>query len=239
MNKYAFVLMFLTLNLAVVSAQTDKTASTERTIDVTGTAEMLIAPNEFTFKITLRERFENKEKITIEKQEEELKKELTVIGVDIQKELTIADMSSIYTSQKRKKDVIGSKDYQLKINDLSKIEKLQQIADKLDVGRLDLEEATHSDLAKFRKETKMAAVRAAKSKAEYMLEAIGDKLGKTIHVQEVMDYGEYQTYNSRMQSGSLTSNVSLNMQDDLKTGETLSFSKIKLKYNVAVTFEIK
>lgn len=233
------MLILLASSLLNVSAQTDKTVLAERTIDVTGTAEMLIVPNEFTFKITLRERFENKEKITIEKQEEALKKELSAIGVDVQKELTIADISSIYTSQKRKKDVIGSKDYQLKINDLSKIEKLQQIADKLDVGQLDLTEATHSDLAKFRKETKMAAIRAAKVKAEYMLEAIGDKLGKTIRVQEVIDYGEYQTYNSRMQTGIISSNTSFNMQDELKSGEILGFSKIKLKYNVAVTFEIK
>ena len=242
MKKYILNLVILNcllLSTTNVYAQTDKTPITERTIEVTGTAEMLIVPNEFTFRITLHERFENKEKISIEKQEEKLKEALTNMGIDVQKDLTIADITSIYTTQRRKKDVIGSKDYNLKINDLSKIEKLQQVADKLDLSRLDLMETSHSDLVKFRKQTKMEAVKAAKLKAEYMLEAIGDKLGKTIHVQEIVDADEHQRYLNTMQRGSLTSNSSFSMQDAFKTGETLGFSKIKLKYNVLIVFEIK
>ena len=235
--------IFITLFFLVISitlfAQNDKTNVTERVIEVTGIAEMLISPNEFTFKVILNERFENKEKITIEKQEDKLKAELVNIGVDIQKDLTVLDMTSIFMTQKRKKDVIGNKEYLLKIYDLSKIEKLQQIADKLDLGKLDLIQSTHSDLPKFRKETKMEAVRVAKQKAEYMLEAIGEKIGKTILIQEIIDYSESQNYIQRMQSGSITSNSMLTMEESMKTGETLSFSKIKLKYNILARFEIK
>lgn len=236
--------IFQTLILLLISTQGllgqgEKANLNERIIEVTGNAEMLILPNEFTFKIGLRERLDNKEKITVEKQEEKLKAELKNIGVDIQKDLTIADISSIYTFQKKKKDVIGNREYLLKIKDLSKIEKLQQIADKLDLGFLDLIEATHSELAKFKKETKMEAVKAAKAKAEYMLEAIGEKLGKVIFIQEIIDYNNYQGYINRMQSGELSSNSMITMHQELKTGETLGISQIKLKYNVLIKFEIK
>lgn len=227
MKKIALLLLLLsTMNL---SAQAEKKAPTERIIEVTGSAEKLITPNEFTFKITLFEGVENREKLTIEKQEERLKTELASIGVDVQKDLTIADISSVFTKLRRKKDVVGSKEYQLKMYDLTKIEKLQQVADKLDLNRLDLVEATHSDLLKFRKETKMEAVKAAKSKAEYMLEAIGEAIGKPIFVQEVVYNGDY---NSR-------SNMILPGSDEFKIDDLLNFSKIKLRFSVLARFEIK
>lgn len=239
MKKITQISLVFLLSWVSLMAQTDKAVSNERTIEVTGTAEMSINPNEFTFKISLYERFDNKEKITIEKQENRLKEELTKIGIDVVKDLTIADITSIFTSQKRKKDVLGNKDYHLKIRDLTQVEKLQQIADNLDLGKMDLINVTHTDLAKFRKETKMEAVKAAKLKAEYMLEAIGEKVGKPLFIQEIIDYGDYQSYLQNMQRGSLSSNAILMSGDEMKSGETLSFSKIKIRYNVLARFEIQ
>lgn len=239
MKKNTATCLLFLLSLTPLMAQTDKLTPKDRIIEVTGTAEMSITPNEFTFKISLYERFENKEKVSIEKQESKLKEELTNIGIDVANDLTIADINSIFMTQKRKKDVMGSKDYLLKIHDLNKVEKLQQLADKLDIGKLDLVNATHTDLIKLRKETKIEAVKSAKLKAEYMLEAIGEQIGKPILIQEIIDYSDYQNYESKLRSGELSSNSMIIMQDNFKSGETLSFSKIKLRYNVVARFEIK
>lgn len=241
MNKcVAFFSALIAISMQFTSvAQTDATNLADRVIEVTGTAEMLIRPNQYIFKIILSEKFENKEKITIDTQEHKLKEELVNIGIDIQNDLTIVDISSVFTTQKKKKDVLGNKEYLLKIYDLSKIEKLQQVIDKLDVDKLDLVKATHSDLAKFRKETKMEAVRVAKLKAEYMLEAIGEKLGKPLLIQEIIDYSDYQSYMNTIDRGLVSPITRLSMEEEIKAGEALSFSKIKLKYNVLVRFEIK
>ena len=91
-----------------------------RTIEVSGSAERLITPNEFTFKITLVERIENKQKITIEQQEASLRNELANIGVDVTKDLSIFDVSSTYFRQKKIRDVLGTKDYRLKVRDLAR-----------------------------------------------------------------------------------------------------------------------
>jgi uncharacterized protein len=163
-----------------------------------------------------------------------LKNELANLGVDVAKDLTIYDLNSVYVYQKRLKDTLASKYYQLKIKDLAKIEKLQEIADKLNVSRLDLIESTHSELTAFRKETKMEAVKAAKAKAEYMLAAIGEKVGKAVFIQE----GEELKNFGYMSSGVInTSNsMSVSTQD---SGPSLSFSKIKLRYVVLARFEIQ
>jgi len=232
--------MFLTAAFVIFAAVSvfSQTPTERRVIEVTGSAEMLITPNEFTFKITLLERIENKQKLTIEMQEANLKNELAKIGVDVSKDLTIFDLTSVYISQKRTKDTLASKDYRLKLNDLEKIGKLQEVADRLNISRLDLIDSTHSELARFRRETKIEAVKVAKMKAEYMLGAIGERVGKAVFIKEI----EEQT--PRYISGGVlnsNSNISSNVfiADGQETSNTLTFSQIKIRYEVLARFEIE
>jgi uncharacterized protein YggE len=237
--KKANRIFLLTVAVCLLTATAFAQTNTEkRVIEVTGSAETLITPNEFTFKITLLERMENKQKLTIEMQEAKLKEELANLGVDVQKDLTIFDLTSVYISRKKTKDTLGSKDYRLKLKDLAKIEKLQEIADRLNVANLDLVESTHSELTRFRKETKMEAVKAAKAKAEYMLGAIGETVGKSVFIQEIPDESERLRISGGVLNSNTTANISIaDGQDTDRT--TLSFSKIKLRYAVLARFEIE
>jgi uncharacterized protein YggE len=207
-----------------------------RMIEVTGSAETMVTPNEFSFKITLVERIEKKDKITIEEQEIALRKGLEKLGIDVQKDLTIFDLASTYISRKRLKDTLAAKDYRLKLNDIEKIGKLQDLADELNVSRLELLESTHSELMRFRKETKMDAMRAAKMKAAYMLDAIGEKLGQAVFVQEVPEEGD----GLRIAGGVLSNGRSNIMENDGADAATsLNFTKIRLRYEVLARFEIQ
>src|SRR5215510_13806916 len=127
-----FAISISLLIFAVFGLAQDKPE--RRMIEVTGSAERLITPDIFTFKITLNERIENKQKVTIEQQEAALRDELTKLGVDVAKDLTIFDISSTYFRRKKIKDVLGTKDFRLKIRDLNKIAQLQDLADRLNVG---------------------------------------------------------------------------------------------------------
>jgi len=237
MKKANYIFLLIVVVCFTTATAFAQTNTEKRVIEVTGSAETLITPNEFTFKITLFERIENKQKLTIEIQEAKLKEELVNLGVDVQKDLTIFDLTSVYISRKKTKDTLGSKDYRLKLKDLAKIEKLQEIADRLNIANLDLIESTHSDLTTFRKETKMEAVKAAKAKAVYMLGAIGERAGKSVFIQEIPDEPE----RVRISGGTFTSNATSNYRtsDAQDSATTLSFSKIKLRYVVLARFEIE
>ena len=212
----------------------------KRVIEVTGSAEALITPNEFTFKITLVERVDGKKKITIEDQEEALKRELAAIGVEVQKDLTVFDLTSVYVRQRRLKDTLASKDYRLKIRDLDKVGKLQDVADRNNISRLDLIDSTHTELIRFRKETKMEAIRAAKMKAEYLLGAIGERVGKPVFVREVDEENNSGFYRA---NANISSNSQSNVfvQDGQSTPSTnsLNISQIKLRFEIFARFEIE
>jgi uncharacterized protein YggE len=210
----------------------------QRVIEVSGSAEQWITPDVFTFKITLVERVENKQKITIEQQEAALRSELTKLGVDTAKDLSIFDISSTYFRQKKVKDVLGSKDYRLKLRDLNKIAVLQDLADRLNVSRLDLIDTESSEITRYRQETKIEAIKAAKAKADYLLGAIGERTGKAVFVQEVAEEApraQFANYSANVTSNTFSRGV---LGGESQSDDSLSFSQINLRFVIVARFEI-
>ena len=208
-----------------------------RVIEVSGSAERWITPDEFTFKITLNERMEKKEKITIDQQEAALRRELTALGVDVAKDLSVYDISSTYFRRKVR-DVLGTKDYRLKIRDLQKIAQLQDLADRLNVGKLELIESEHSEITRLRRETKMDAMKAAKDKADYLLGSIGQRTGKPVYIKEE-DETARPSYAANTYSNTVTSNISRQGLTSVDDDDALSFSQIKLRFVIVAKFEIE
>ena len=233
-------LLLSAITLAVICSAYGQSQPERRVIEVSGSAERLITPNEFTFKITLAERIENKQKITIEQQESALRSELQGLGVDIANDLSIYDMTSTYFRQKRVKDTLGTKDYRLKLRDLNKIARLQDIADKLNVSKLDLIDTEHSDITRLRRETKIDAIKAAKEKADYLLAAIGQHAGKAVLIQEVPEDTTRSISSGVLNSNTVVySNNTRSSYSSSADDDNLSFSQIKLRYVIVAKFEIE
>ena len=223
---------------STLTATTQTPAQPERRIiEVSGSAERWITPDEFTFKITLLERIEKKEKITIEEQEAALRTELTALGVDVAKDLSVFDISSTYFRQKRVRDVLGTKDYRLKIRDLVKIARLQELADRLNVSKLDLIDTEHSEITRLRRETKMDAMKAAKDKADYLLGSIGQRAGKPVFIKEEAE-GEPRSPYANYSVNSVSSNIATRSVSD-DDDPSLSFSQIRLRFVIVAKFEIE
>lgn len=213
---------------------------TRRVIEVSGSAETLITPDTFTFKVTVVERLEKKEKLTIEQQETSLRAELTKIGIDPTKDLSVFDISSNYIPRKRVRDTLGTKDYRLKVRDVNKIAPLIEVVDRLNIAKLDLLDTEHSEITRLRRETKMEAIKAAKDKAEYLLGAINQRAGKPVLIQEVADEAPgYRLANVNSNSNiavrGLTSGIMGSVDDD----DALSFTQIRLRYVINAKFEIE
>lgn len=211
-----------------------------RVIEVSGSAETLVTPDTFIFKVTVAERIEKKEKLTIEQQETQLRAELTKIGIDPAKDLSVFDISSNYIPRKRIRDTLGTKDYRLKVRDVNKIAPLIALVDTLNISKLDLLDTEHSEITRLRRETKMEAIRAAKEKADYLLGAIGQRAGKPVLIQEVPDEGVVG--NLPVNGRRVTSNIFVADGQDTSGGtrdEPLSFSQIRLRYVINAKFEIE
>ncbi|HKP70331.1 MAG TPA: SIMPL domain-containing protein [Pyrinomonadaceae bacterium] len=230
------ILLSLAILVCLAVSFNAQTKPEPRVIEVSGSAERWVTPDEFIFKVTLYERMENKQKVTIEQQEAALRRELSTIGVDVDKALSIYDIASAYVRQKKVKDVLSLKGYRLELKDPNKIARLQEIADRLNVNRLDLIESRHSEITRLRKETKIDAMKAARDKADYLLGSIGQRAGKPVYIRE-----EDEAENNNRPRGANYANTFVvdGAAGPADLDQPLSFSQIKLRFAVTAKFEIE
>ncbi|MBK7029549.1 MAG: SIMPL domain-containing protein [Bacteroidales bacterium] len=180
------ILLVATLVIVTAPKLMSQTNTVKETpyIEVTGTAEKFVVPNEIYISIALKERQEGRENKSIEQQEAQLKQGLSEIGIDL-KDLSLSDATSDYVRVKvAKKDVISKSDYLLKVTSASMVGKVFEKLDELKIEEAQIARVSHSEIERFRKEVKIQAIKAAKEKADYLLEAIGEKAGEPLIIQE-------------------------------------------------------
>ncbi|MBD78487.1 MAG: hypothetical protein CL840_06180 [Crocinitomicaceae bacterium] len=220
------------------NAQTNSELLSKPYIEVTGTHEMQIVPDEIYVEITIQERVEGKTKITIEEQLEELKKGISELGIDL-KNLNLSNSQSNYIKIKwGKKDVLNRSEFVVKLKTAEETGKVFMLLDKLDLQNARILKVDHSEKVELQKQARILAIKAAKDKANYLLEAIGQKPGKAILVKE-HKYSDYMENTNGIYSrvaGVAQSTYSIERKD--KTKE-IGFKKITLRSSMYVIFEIE
>ncbi len=190
--KRIFLITASLFCLLTSTAQVTDNLANKRFIEITGTSETEITPDELYITITLLERMDGKEKITIDKQEADLKKNLKELNIDLAN-LTLSKADADYGKvRKSNKDVLVSKSYILKVGDADILSKVYERLDKMDAFDAYISRYTHSKILDFQKENRIKAVKAAKEKVEYLLSALGQQAGTPIQIIETDNYVQDQ-----------------------------------------------
>ena len=205
-------------------------------IEVTGTAEKEVVPDEIYIAITLKEKYANKVKVTIEDQETKLKESLQKIGIGPgQLYLSDADASYVKVNWKTK-DVLTQKDYTLKVSDAPAVGKVFQELEKLDIKDAGIAKVNHSKMDELRKEVRIMAIQAAKEKAVYLLAAIGQQAGKPLVITEINTEGYYGNVNMLYSSNERLYDQA--PQNKQQSGE-IQFEKILVRSGISARFSIQ
>lgn len=233
--KTSFLLAIIALLPMLAFSQNSQQQKETPYIEVVGNGEMEIVPDQIYISFTLKERFDGKKKIELEDQEKEMKKRIVKLGIDLN-DLQVADATADYVKIKRKKsDAIASKDYLLKVSTAATLSQVFDMLDEIDAFNADIQRVDHSKIKDFKKEVKMMAVKDAKEKAGYLLEAINEKVGKPLFIQERESYDEIQPM---MLKSAMRVMDAVGPKEEENLPE-LSFRKIKLKYSVFARFAIQ
>jgi uncharacterized protein len=227
-----FVRIIMVIMLANVSAFAQEVSKGEHFIEVSGNAEMEVEPNEIFLIIRLKEFEDNRNKVLLEKLDQDFLASLKAAGVD-KKNLTLADAGSALSKLgRREKDAFREKTYELKLTSAAELEKFLEKIEPVKVDRLDLTKLSHSDIKKFKLELKVKALQAAQGKAQTLLKSIGSDIGKPLMVRE----WESDPVYPMAQQG----NVMYRMAEaDNASGQETSFRKLKLTAQITAQFEIK
>lgn len=237
MKKLLYSTAFLFFSGAIAFAQTDNKEVPN--IEVTGTARQEVTPDEIYVSITLRERAEGKDKISIEEQETQLKKGIQDVGIPLEL-LSLSDTESDYIRiSLGKKDVITSKMFSLKLGDAETVGEIFAKLDELKIQDAYISRVDHSQIVELKKELRIKAIKAAKDKADYLLNAIGEETGHAIVVREQNnDYYNNYNFNRNMYANSIQTIVR-EEEEDISGSPEIQFQKIKLEASIYVKFEIK
>ena len=227
----AFVALF---SLSALAQQVDL----RKKINVSGSAEQEVTPDIIYLSISLKEYFKdnnNKKRVDITDLEKQLYNAVLKAGID-KENLMVNNISSYnYATEKKKNpDFLASKQYRLKVTDLNKWNEIIGAIDSTGVAYTNIDSYDYSGIEALKKELKIKALQAAKVKAAYMVEALGERLGGVIDIQEINN----ENYPQPMYRANVMM-MKNEMADGGAGAPELDFKKIKLNYVVNTIFEIK
>lgn len=208
-----------------------------RTINVTGSAEKEIVPDIIEFTINIKEywkeefepgkKYEDyKTKVPMTQIEPGILDQLKKLGVQ-ENQIKVSGIGNSYRPSG--KELLVSKTLVLTLSNFVIVDKITKSIDPKGVSNLYISDLKHSSIETIKKEVKIAALKAAKEKAEYLLESLDEKCGKVLMISEA----EY-SYNPPVP---YTMEKRANIQSDQGSSAT-ELRMITIKYEMNATFAI-
>jgi len=207
-----------------------QSADLRRKIEVTGTSELEVTPDIINVSITLKEYLSGKTKVTITQLEQQLEKAVNEAGI-AKADFTINNLSSWnYTDEKKKAvDFLASKQYGIKFRDLNKFNQILSKLDPKGIQATNIDSYDYSKIDQLKNELKLKALLAARDKAAYLLNGLGDKLGSALNIVENDNSSFPQPRNVMYMAKSA----------DVAPESDIDVRKIKLSFQIQAVFEIK
>jgi len=205
-----------------------------RKIEVSGTAEQEVTPDIIYVSISLQEYMNGKTRVTIDQLENQLESAVKEAGIP-KENFTINNLSAWNNNYQKKKspDFLASKQYSLKLSDLNKFDQILSAVDPKGIQSTNIDSYEYSKADQLKNQLKLKALLAARDKAAYLLNGIGEKLGAPISITEVdnSNYPQPRVYSMLMGK---VAGVSVNSAPQ----SDIDFKTIKLSFQVNAVFEI-
>ncbi len=235
MGKLSLTLIFL-LTLFISQAQT-KSFLDQPYLEVAGSADTLVTPNEIYIKILITEK-DTKDKSSVEEQEAKMVNALKNLGIPIEKDLITSDMvSNFRTYLLKSKDVLKSKQYILKVRDEGTASKVFISLEKLEISNTSIDRVDHSNLEGIKNIMRTKAVENARARAVALTGPLKQTIGPAIHIVDNEAYNVSQQLQGRV-AGVVVTGYS--NQGKLKEeSPKIEFEKINVITNINVKFTLK
>jgi len=227
--KHLLILTFILVSAMTNAQSGEKNFIDQNYIEVTGTAEVNIVPNEIQITISVSEK-DFKMKQSLAEYEKDIISRLKEIGIPVEKEFSVMDINSrLKSSLFKRTEVYSAKQYVLIVHNAETANKVFEVLDKIGIANMVITKFDHSEIEKYRHEIKIKAIKAAKAKASELAEAINQSIGRALYIVELNNSPWQPNPNSNtfMKEGSSDDNSGID------------FQKIKLKSSYTVRFELK
>ena len=208
--------------LLVCSTAFGQDSDNAKFIEVTGTSEITLVPDEIHYLIEIKEYWE--EEFDGKSKPENYR---TKVPFGIPEDAIRTQEVGDYWRE-RGLEFLVSKRFDITLTDFSQIDEILKVIDTKGINYMRIGELKNKDMQVYRQQGKIEALKAAQKKAEYLVEALGKCLGDVIRIVEPQESAGYSRYFAAQ------SNVSSSQAEAYD-----AFRTIKLNYSMLVRFEIK
>ncbi|MGV3586755.1 MAG: SIMPL domain-containing protein [Adhaeribacter sp.] len=235
MGKLSLIIFFL-LTTFISQAQT-KNFLDQSYLEVAGSADTLVTPNEIYIKILITEK-DTKDKSSVEEQEVKMVNALQNLGIPIEKALTTSDMVSNFRNYLLKgKEVLKSKQYILKVGDAGTASQVFISLEKLGISNTSIDRVDHSNLEGIKNIMRTKAMENARARAVALTKPLKQNIGPAIHIIDNEAYNIRQQLQGRLEEVVVRGYSS---QGKLKEeSPKIEFEKINVTTNINVKFTLK
>lgn len=208
-------------------------------IEVSARSEKQITPDIIYLDITINEA-QDKGKTSVEEKEKQMILMLQELKIDVEKNLTVDDMSSDLKKYfLRKNNILASKSYVLKLSTADQVAAVFDALNNIGISDVSLQKIGVSPELEqqVKNELMVEAMKRAKNNAQTLLGAIGNQVGETLYVNY---YESSQSYGSRLM---VRNTKAMAVADGVMVEEesipSLEVSKVTMNVNVSCKFAIK
>src|SRR5690606_15678241 len=205
-------------------------------LETTAKVDTLIKPDIIYLDILIREKDE-KNKISVEELENNMAEKLKILGIDVQKQLILSDLSSNFKKYfLKQKDIMKSKAYKLKVFDAQTAGKVIVGLEDIGISNVSLDKTEYSKIEELKLKLKSKAVAKAKMQAEYLIAPLNQKITKALFITDT--YFQSYNYNGELDEIVVMGFSGKRMKQDYQPID-IEFKPIKVEAEVSIKFGIE
>lgn len=186
MKKNILILCSLLLTTAALAQ--NKNFLDQGYLETSAQADTLVVPDRIYLGIVLQES-DSKGRVSLEELEQKMAARLKAIGIDLEKQLAVSDLSSDFRKYfLRGQEVLKDKAFELLVYDAAMAGRVLFELEKLGIANVGLNRTEYAGMDALQMQLKARAMRKAKEQAVTMTTAIGQGLGKAIYISDSGSY---------------------------------------------------
>ena len=200
-------------------------------LETTAKVDSLVQPDRIYLSILIQEK-EDRNKTSVETQEQLLAEVLENLNIDLKKQLKIEDLASNYKKYfLRKKSVLKSKAYELVVYDGLTASNVLIHLEAKGISNVQLTKTKYSKKEALKMALRSKAILKAKTQATALVTPLEQTLGKAIFISEKYYNNSYNLRNERVK-------MAYSADMELEKPLDIEFSGIKIESEVIVRFSI-
>ena len=229
MKNYLTVAFFIAITF--IGFSQTKNFIDQPYLETTAKVDSLVKPDRIYLSILIQEK-EDRDKTSVETQEQLLADVLENLNIDLKKQLKIKDLASNYKKYfLKKKSVLKSKAYELVVYDGLTASNVLIRLEAQGISNVRLTKTKYSKTEALKMTLRSKAILKAKAQATALVSPLDQQIGKAIFISDKYYNNSYSSRNVQMKMA-----YAVDMEQEAPID--IEFSDIKIESEVMVRFSI-